>query len=393
MTGPESPWSQFAVRDVLLDHFSGPSPTCDERNIRGSEWGVLKTTCSTWDYGWDWTRHKVLPLSFWGKARLVVRKGDSIITKAGPRHRVGVPAYVSEIPSRILPSGKMLCLRPDTRKIEPAFLALSLADRRTQEFLDQRTTGMAESQVNFENADLLQAPIWLPHLSEQRRIVQVLSDTDGLIKSITQLLIKKQAIKQGMMQQLLTGKTRLPGFTAEWHPRRLSQLLSYEQPGPFLVRTSQQLGSGRTPVLTAGKTFVLGYTNEPDGIYTTHPVIIFDDFTTSSKYVDFDFKAKSSAMKILSARAGVNLRFVYERMQLIDFPLGDHKRYWISEYSNQVLSVPSENEQNAIATVLRDCSEEIDSLEHQLDKAKATRQGMMQELLTGRTRLPAQELA
>jgi type I restriction enzyme S subunit len=207
------------------------------------------------------------------------------------------------------------------------------------------------------------------------------------------LIAKKQAIKQGMMQQLLTGKRRLPGFDKPWSPRRLTDMLSYEQPGRFLVQTSKQLESGRVPVLTAGKTFILGYTNESHGVYTKHPVIIFDDFTTASKYVDFDFKAKSSAMKILSAKAGTNLRFAYEWMQLIDFPLGDHKRYWISEYSKQEIHVPSEEEQEAISAVIADADVELRVLRSRLAKANAVKQSMMEQLLTGRTRLPVAEAA
>jgi type I restriction enzyme S subunit len=96
-------------------------------------------------------------------------------------------------------------------------------------------------------------------------------------------------------------------------------------------------------------------------------------------------------MKILRAKAGVDLRFMYERMQLIDFPLGDHKRYWISEYSKQEVMVPGEREQRAIAWVSADLDSEIKLLKRRLAKARSVKIGMMQELLTGRTRLPVME--
>jgi len=169
-----------------------------------------------------------------------------------------------------------------------------------------------------------------------------------------------------------------------WKNTKLAELLTYEQPGKYLVTSSQQLQVGRVPVLTAGKTFVLGYTNDSHGVYTNHPVIIFDDFTTASKFVDFDFKAKSSAMKILSARPGVaNIRFVFERMQLIDFPLGDHKRYWISEYSNLPVEVPDIADQNALAEVISNLAGQVASLERLVAKKQAIKQGMMQQLFTG----------
>lgn len=230
----------------------------------------------------------------------------------------------------------------------------------------------------------------LPSLNEQQEISEALDDAEEKILFLRQLIAKKQEVKQGLMQQLLTGRTRLPGFTESWSTRSLCDLLTYEQPGRYLVKATKQLAAGRVPVLTAGKTFVLGFTNELYGVYQNHPVVIFDDFTTASKYVDFDFKAKSSAMKILSPKEGVNLRFIYERMQLIDFPLGDHKRYWISEYSKQELLVPSEEEQAAVAQVLADVDHEIDALKVRFEKARSVKQGMMQELLTGRTRLPVQ---
>jgi len=248
-------------------------------------------------------------------------------------------------------------------------------------------TGVLDTQL------LRRVPIWVPDEDTQRSVVEAIDSASDQVESLRSAVVKKEAIKQGMMQQLLTGKVRLPGFTEPWREVTLGDLVSYEQPGRYLVGTSKQLESGRVPVLTAGKTFILGYTNEPYGICTTHPVIIFDDFTTASKFVDFDFKAKSSAMKILRPRPDIDLRFVYERMQLIDFPLGDHKRHWISEYSMQPVDVPSQQEQLAISQVLADTESEIGALRTRLTKARAVKQGMMQELLTGRTRLPVAEVA
>lgn len=270
--------------------------------------------------------------------------------------------------------------------VDPQFLLAYL--RHNYEMI--RALSNAGGQENLSGEIVKKIPVVLPNTNEQARIAEASEDAARLIDYLERLVAKKQAIKQGMMQQLLTGKTRLPGFTEPWQPRRFGNMLGYEQPGRYLVQTSQQRDAGRVPVLTAGKTFILGYTNEADGIYTAHPVVIFDDFTTASKYVDFDFKAKSSAMKILSARPGVDLRFIYERMQLIDFPLGDHKRYWISEYSKQELDVPSHSEQRAISAIVTDADEEVDLLRRRLAKARATKTGMMQQLLTGRARLPAE---
>jgi type I restriction enzyme S subunit len=290
----------------------------------------------------------------------------------------------------------------------PAYLVQRVARLRGKSVDQGLLYAWLGSQRFVDYADSVRTNTAIPHISprdirdfeievpksrgEQRRISQALRDAGDLIVSLERLIVKKSDIKQGMMQQLLTGRTRLPGFEAPWSRRRLADLLRYEQPGRFLVRTTQHLETGRVPVLTAGKTFLLGYTNDTEGIYTAHPVIIFDDFTTASKYVDFEFKAKSSAMKILSVNTAANLRFVYERMQLIDFPVGDHKRHWISEYSKQELLVPSEDEQTAIAEILAVADLERATLRERLEKARFFKQGMMQELLTGRIRLPAAEV-
>jgi type I restriction enzyme S subunit len=203
-------WEDTQVQDVIANFFCGPSPTCQERNIQdASEWGVLKTTAVTKENGWDWTKHKTLPRVFWNKPHLEVRKGDVIVTKAGPRHRVGVTAWVDYVPPRIIVSGKMIGLRPHPDKVVPLMLASAISARQAQVFLDQRTTGMAESQVNFENSALLETPIRIPSIEEQTAIAAVLSDIDTELTTLEQRRKKTRALKQAMMQELLTGKTRL----------------------------------------------------------------------------------------------------------------------------------------------------------------------------------------
>ena len=227
-----------------------------------------------------------------------------------------------------------------------------------------------------------------PTKAEQETIAEAISDADALIESLGKLIAKKRNIKQGAMQQLLTCKKRLPGFSGEWETKKLGNFLDYEQPTSYLVTDTEYNNNNQTPVLTAGKTFILGYTNEEFGVFKNLPVIIFDDFTTASKFVEFPFKAKSSAMKMLIPKNDeVNMRFIYEIMQRISFPLGDHKRHWIGEYQYIEVVVPSPQEQTTISQVLRDMDAEIEALEQKRDKYKDIKQGMMQELLTGKTRL------
>ena len=137
-----------------------------------------------------------------------------------------------------------------------------------------------------------------------------------------------------------------------WAWCQLDDILDYEQPTEYIVQTTNYSDLYQTPVLTAGKSFIIGYTNESDGIFRKSPVIIFDDFTTESKYVDFEFKVKSSAMKILKANKGINLRYVFYYMSVTKLMGDSHKRYWISEYSKLYIPIPPLEEQGKIISMI-----------------------------------------
>lgn len=140
-----------------------------------------------------------------------------------------------------------------------------------------------------------------------------------------------------------------------WTIVALEDVLDYEQPTKYIVETVDYDDSYKTPVLTAGKSFVLGYTNEEKGIYDKIPAIIFDDFTTAFHYVDFPFKVKSSAMKILKANEKkADLRFLYYRMGKISLDTQLHKRYWISKFAKVKIPLPSLEVQKYIAQILDD---------------------------------------
>ena len=152
--------------------------------------------------------------------------------------------------------------------------------------------------------------------------------------------------------------------------KELSFYLDYEQPTKYIVETEDYNDEFETPVLTAGQSFILGYTDEKEGIFYAdkEPVIIFDDFTTSIQYVDFPFKVKSSALKILHAKDGYNIKFLYYVMKNIKFNADVHKRYWISTYSKIKIKDFTKEEQNDIAKKLNIISNSIIIKEKLLEK-------------------------
>ena len=148
----------------------------------------------------------------------------------------------------------------------------------------------------------------------------------------------------------------LRGRKVEW--KALGEVAKYEQPSKYLVHSTKYSDSFPTPVLTAGKSFILGYTDESTGIYRASeaPIILFDDFTTASRWVDFDFKVKSSATKIITSRdeSVVLLKYIYYWLNTLPSECveGDHKRRWISTYTIKKIPLPPLDVQVEIARIL-----------------------------------------
>lgn len=151
----------------------------------------------------------------------------------------------------------------------------------------------------------------------------------------------------------------------KWDMVKLGDILDYEQPTNYIVESVEYDDSYKTPVLTAGQSFILGYTDDEMGIFNNLPVIIFDDFTTSTKFVNFPFKVKSSAIKILKLNNSkvANIKYVYYVMQNIKFDSSTHKRYWISEYANIKIPLPPLEVQEEIVR-------ELDGYQAVIDGAK-----------------------
>jgi type I restriction enzyme S subunit len=226
-------------------------------------------------------------------------------------------------------------------------------------------------------------------IHEQQKIADCLSSLDELIIAEAQKLDTLKVHKKGLMQKLFPaeGETvpglRFPEFrdAGEWEVKTLGECLDYIQPTKYLVKSTAYNDSYKTPVLTAGKTFVLGYTDESQDIFSNKlPVIIFDDFTTATKFVDFPFKAKSSAMKILLARKDTNIKFIFEAMQIIKYEVGVHKRHWISKFAMLNIATPSPLEQQKIADCLSSLDELITTQAQKIDMLKAHKKGLMQGL-------------
>ena len=146
-----------------------------------------------------------------------------------------------------------------------------------------------------------------------------------------------------------------------WALCRLENIVDYEQPTDYIVNSTNYDNNYPIPVLTAGKSFIIGYTNDIEGIYSKLPCIIFDDFTTDSKFVDFPFKVKSSAMKLLQVKH-MEVEYVAMFMNITRLIGDTHKRYWISEYSKLLIPIPPYAEQKRIVAAVHKVFTQIDTI-------------------------------
>lgn len=178
---------------------------------------------------------------------------------------------------------------------------------------------------------------------------------------------------------------RFAGFTDDWEQRKLGETLKYEQPGAYIVDSTDYDDSYETPVLTAGQSFILGYTNETDGIKNAspdNPVIIFDDFTTSSHFVDFPFKVKSSAMKLLTLKdESDDIYCINNILKNVDYVPASHERHWISIFSEFDVTIPhSKDEQKKIGDYFRNLDHLITLHQRKCDEIKEIKKFMLKNM-------------
>ena len=266
---------------------------------------------------------------------------------------------------------------------------------RSAYFLDYtQQCGYGVKMPRLSTTDACNGMIPLPPLAEQKRIVKEIEHWFSLIdviesgKEDLQATIKQA--KSKILDLAIHGKlvpqdpndepasellkrinskaeitcdnghyTQLPNG---WCECQLENIVKYEQPQAYIVKSTDYDDKYLIPVLTAGKSFIIGYTNETEGIYQNTPCIIFDDFTTDSKLVDFPFKVKSSAMKILRVADSIEIEYVAMFMNITRLIGDTHKRYWISEYSKLCIPIPPKEEQKRIINAANAMFEKLDAI-------------------------------
>ncbi|MCH4842671.1 restriction endonuclease subunit S [Bifidobacterium pseudolongum] len=240
------------------------------------------------------------------------------------------------------------------------------------------------TQSNLNAKKVLNFILEIPEPEEVEQIGKLFTILDALIDAEKRKLDLLKDKKTALLRQIFDQKARFKGYTDPWEQRKLGDILSYEQPYEYIVSSDDYSPVARTPVLTAGKTLILGYTNEADGIKAVtkdSPVIIFDDFTASSHIIDYSFKIKSSAMKILSLRDSENdLYCIYYALTRIIRPSASHERQWISKYARATVTIPSKDEQQVIGDFLRKLDRLIAAESRKIDLLELKKKALLQQM-------------
>ena len=318
-----------------------------------------------------------------------LEKYDLLFNRTNSSEWVGKTAiYKDEQPA--IYAGYLIRIRP--LLISPDYLNTVMNSGYYREWCyNVKTDAVNQSNINAKKLSQLMIPI--PPLREQGRIVAEIDKWISLIdivkngKGDLQTVIKQA--KSKILDLAIHGKLvpqdpndepaiellkRInPDFTPcdnghytqlpdGWCECQLENIVKYEQPQAYIVKSTDYDDRYLTPVLTAGKSFIIGYTNETEGIYQNTPCIIFDDFTTDSKLVDFPFKVKSSAMKILRVADSIEIEYVAMFMNITRLIGDTHKRYWISEYSKLCIPIPPKEEQKRITNAVNVMFEKLDTI-------------------------------
>ena len=310
----------------------------------------------------------------------LLQDGDILFARTGAT--VGKSYLVNNLQEKAIYASYLIRVKTN-HYVLPEFVKYFFESGFYWEQVLGNSVGIGQPNVNGTILSNLELPI--PPIMEQKRIVKELGKWLSIIDKIEEskgqlqkniswakskvldLAIHGKLVQQDPNDEPATELLKRINPKAEitsdnghyqklpegWAVCQLDSIISYEQPTPYIVKSTDYDDTYTTPVLTAGKSFIIGHTNETNGIYEKLPCIIFDDFTTDSKLVDFPFKVKSSAMKILQVKENINIEYIAMFMSITRLIGDTHKRYWISEYSKIEIPIPPKNEQDRIVKKVR----------------------------------------
>ena len=298
------------------------------------------------------------------------RNNDLIIPGSG-EDPIDIAVARAIYQNDIILGGDLNILRPKSN-VSAAFLSYQLNGVRRYDIAKK---AQGKSIVHLHNSDLKEVLVSIPSYDEQLHIVKLLTKIDEMIETQSKIIDTLSSQKKQIRNLIFKDIHKNANCC-------IQDYVIYEQPQKYIVHSTDYLSYGKdyTPVLTANQSFILGYTLEKDGIYEKGDCIIFDDFTNENKYVDFPFKVKSSALKILQTKEGLMLKFFYEYLQFLNFESTDHKRHYLSEVAVTDVSVPNLKEQTFVCKIFTSFDNKLKNEEALLEKYRLQKQFFLNNL-------------
>ncbi|EIA0805257.1 restriction endonuclease subunit S [Vibrio vulnificus] len=282
-------------------------------------------------------------------------------------------------------------IRLNDKRANSQYIAYLLSSKAMNHRINKLNDSGAKAGLNLPTIRSIH--INLPPLPEQRKIAQILSTWDRGITTTEKLIDASKQQKKALMQQLLTGKKRLvdpetgKAFEGDWKFSQFNELYKVANNKATQVKSGEYLESGRTPIVDQGKSIVGGYTNN-EITYKDLPVIVFGDHTRIVKWVDFEFAQGADGTQVLKSHKSMDDKFAYYVLLNTDIPNLGYSRH-MRELKERDFKYPiSKVEQQKIASVLTAADKEIELLEAKLAHFKQEKKALMQQLLTGKRRVP-----
>ena len=399
-------WDIVELKEAFPKLEAGVSVNSDSTLF--SDYYVLKTS-AVHDGRIDCDEAKPVIARDYNRLKCPLVPGSIVFSRMNTPQLVGECGYVKEVKNgTFLPDRLWLIRNPVGSEFDFEWLNYLLNTRRYRDAVRATATGTSNSMKNISKDRLLEIFIPKPKIDEQKRIAEALSDIDALINNLEELVAKKKAIKQGAMQELLTGKKRLPGFADKWIKRTIGDMACIESGGtPSTTVGSYWNGkiSWCTPtditenrskyIRNTEKTITKeGVLNSSAKLLPKGTILLCTRATIGESSIATDVITTNQGFKNLVCNDDVYNEFLYyaiqmKKTEMVSLAIGST----FLEISKNALSgilidLPdNRDEQVAIASVLSDIDEEIELLEQKLAKYRQLKQGMMQQLLTGRIRL------
>lgn len=396
-------WSAKKLSEVIDSMDSGWSPLCESYPASENEWGVLKTTSTTWN-GFDGNENKKLPSKLKPRPKYEIQENDILITRAGPAERVGVVCHVNKTRSKLILSDKLIRIKT-IKSVSSKFLAVLLSSPKAQNHLVSRKSGLASAQTNISQSILLELDLNIPGLEEQTKIAKLFNIVDEKISLLSQKCDLLSQYKKGLMQQIFSQELRFKDTKGQnfsnWKERKLVDLV-------------EKIGSGGTPKSTNPKYY--------DGDI---PWVSITDMTSSGKFIsDTKRKITTAGLAESSARVypeGVVLFAMYASIGEVaiakiplttsqailsiqtknELLLNEFLYFWLYSLKdkivlmgqqgvqsnlnldivkNFIIALPSISEQIKITNFLNNIDKKIAAVQSQLTLVKQYKQGLLQQM-------------